>query len=69
VLAFIIQMAWQGFPLTHCYIKEAVDDICQAQYGDRFPQSGVGKHWTIHFLEKHSERVKPYWSCSLDHSR
>ncbi|PCH38863.1 hypothetical protein WOLCODRAFT_36897, partial [Wolfiporia cocos MD-104 SS10] len=69
VLTFVIQTACQGFPLTHRHLKEAVDEICHARLGNTFPEDSVGKCWTARFVEKHSDRLKTYWSHSLNHSR
>ncbi|TBU51512.1 hypothetical protein BD310DRAFT_799084, partial [Dichomitus squalens] len=34
-----------------------------------FPEDGVGQEWTTRFVERQSEKLKPYWSHSLDSSR
>jgi hypothetical protein len=44
-----------------------VEEICRARYGDGF--EGIGQNWTARFLEKHSARLKLYWSRPLDNSR
>ena len=45
---------------------EHVDSICQAHLRDLFPVGGVGKNWTDHFVEKHSEAIKMSWSWPLE---
>ncbi|KAK0481013.1 hypothetical protein EDD18DRAFT_1024600, partial [Armillaria luteobubalina] len=54
VIAYIIELGHQGFPLSHCCLKEHVDEIiCACLPG--FP--GVGKNWTNWFIEKWSDRI------------
>ena len=69
VVEFTIDTAQRGFPLSHKRLKEHVDAICKAKLGDEFPVSGVGKEWTSCFVERHSDRLQPYWSHPLDNSR
>ncbi|KAH9991943.1 hypothetical protein BJV74DRAFT_771898 [Russula compacta] len=69
VIHDIIASANQGFPPNHCRIKEHVDEILQSHLGDAFPESGVGKDWTKHFISDHNDQIRPYWSKGLDHSR
>ena len=69
VIQFTIDTALRGFPLSHRRLKEHVDAICQARLGEAFPPGGVGKRWTSRFLDKHSDRLHPYWTHALDGSR
>ena len=69
VVEFIVDTARRGFPLSHKRLKEHVDAICRAKLGGGFPEAGVGKEWTFRFLERHSDRLHPYWSRPLDKSR
>ncbi|KAF7326341.1 HTH CENPB-type domain-containing protein [Mycena sanguinolenta] len=69
VIAFAKDVANRGFPLNHKRLKEAVDEICRARLGDRFPACGVGKNWTGRFLEKYHDELWMYWSHSLDNKR
>lgn len=69
VVTYALELADRGFPLSQRRIKEHVDQICRARYGNQFPATGVGKQWTSRFVEKHSERLHPYWSHPLDKSR
>ena len=69
VLTYTINLANRGFPLIQRRLREHVNEICHAKYGDQFPESGVGKQWIPRFVEKHSDWLKPYWSCALDKSR
>ena len=69
VVEFTIETALRGFPVSHRRLKEHVDAICRGKLGERFPESGVGKEWTHRFVERHSDRLRPYWTHSLDHSR
>ncbi|KAG1856512.1 hypothetical protein C8R48DRAFT_566952, partial [Suillus tomentosus] len=57
VLKNVVEMARQGFSLSHNRLKEHVDGVCQAQLEDSFLESGVGKNWTQHFVEKHSDHI------------
>ena len=66
VITFIGEMGNRGFPLSHRWLKEHVNSICQAHLGDLFPVGRVGKNWTDHFVEKHSEAIKMSWSQPLE---
>jgi hypothetical protein len=68
VIQDIISYAERGMPLSHRRIKDHVDQICRARYGDRFPETGVGKEWTKRFTSDHSDRISAYWSKGLDRS-
>ena len=69
VIRHILKSAEQGFPLSHRRLKEDVDRIVQARMGSEFPEEGVGKHWTRHFVEKHSHQLKTAWSTPLKTKR
>ncbi len=69
IVDFAIDCALRGFPLNHHRLKEHVDAVCRARGVIDFPGDGVGHEWTYRFVERHSERLKPYWSRSLDTSR
>jgi hypothetical protein len=66
VINFAVEMAVQGFPLTHQRLKEHIDCICWVCIGWRFPAKGVGIQWTNRFVIKHSEKLKMYWTHNLD---
>ena len=66
VITFIGEIGDWGFPLSHRRLKEHVDSICQAHLEDPFPVGRVGKNWTDHFVEKHSEAIKMLWSQPLE---
>lgn len=68
VIDFAIDCANRGFPLNHRRLKEHVDEIARARWGDRFPAQGVGKQWTRRFVSDHAE-LSTYWSAPLDKSR
>ncbi|TFK20504.1 hypothetical protein FA15DRAFT_553828, partial [Coprinopsis marcescibilis] len=57
VIKHVTQCADQGFPLTHCWLKEDVDQILGAHLGDDFPEEGIGKNWTHRFVEQNSDRL------------
>lgn len=65
----VIYWADCGFPLDHRRLKEHTDAIACARHGDTFPDEGVGKCWTEHFVSDHSNRLGTYWTHSMDHSR
>lgn len=69
IVTFAIETARRGFPLTNRHLKEYADAICQARYGQDFPEDGVGKQWTHGFLLRAHDKLSGYWSHSLDHSR
>ncbi|KAJ7209936.1 hypothetical protein C8J57DRAFT_946444, partial [Mycena rebaudengoi] len=57
VISFTIECADRGFPLSHRRLKEHVDQIAHARWGDRFPESGIGKQWTKDFVTDHSDQL------------
>ncbi|TFK41573.1 hypothetical protein BDQ12DRAFT_599493, partial [Crucibulum laeve] len=59
----------RGFPLSHCRLKEHVDEICHAQLGSLFPETGVGQNWTHRFAVKHSNQIKISRSRPLEEKR
>lgn len=69
VVTFAIDTARRGFPLTHKRLKDHVDTILRGHLGKDFPDGGVGEQWTRRFVERHHEKLQPYWTRSLDHSR
>jgi hypothetical protein len=66
VLHALEESATQGFPLSHQRLKEHVDLILRARLGDAFPPFGVGKNWTLRFVQRHSNRVKTMWGSTLE---
>ncbi|KAL0566176.1 hypothetical protein V5O48_015844 [Marasmius crinis-equi] len=50
-------------------LKEVVDKICRACLGNAFPKTGAGEQWAHHFVEKHSNCLKTFWSSKLDSKR
>jgi hypothetical protein len=68
VIDFAVECANCGFPLSHRRLKEHVDKIARARWGDKFPADGVGKQWTTWFVSDHDE-LRMYWSAPLDKSR
>ena len=69
VVDFLIEMAVQGWPVSHRRLKEHVDLIAAARLGDEFPPLGVGKNWTEHFILRHSGRIKMSDSRPLEDKR
>ena len=66
VIDYLLDLAAQGFPLTHKTLKLHVDTFLQARLGNAFPETGVGHNWTDCFTTRHANRVAQYWSSSLD---
>ncbi|KAG2045997.1 hypothetical protein BDR06DRAFT_899931 [Suillus hirtellus] len=60
VIDYIQQMATRGFPLNHKRLKEHINEICRAWLGAAFPETGVGRNWTQHFIERHSNCLHGY---------
>lgn len=65
VIAYVIECAEVGFGLDHQRLKEHVDEICRARYGDKFPKEGVGKQWTSRFIEQYHTRLQTYTARPL----
>jgi hypothetical protein len=62
-------MGNHGFLLSHCRLKNHVDEICRAHLGSEFPEGSVGVNWTHCFVEKHSEQLKISRSRPLESKR
>ncbi|KAF9231426.1 hypothetical protein BU15DRAFT_21613, partial [Melanogaster broomeanus] len=45
IIAYCLELAARGFPLTHSTLKYPVNSMLQARLGNAFPPTGVGKHW------------------------
>jgi len=69
VVKYAIEGANCNFHFSHQQIKEHVDEIASACWGNTFPEEGVGKQWTYHFILDHYEELKAYWSCPLNSAR
>jgi len=67
IVTYATNLADQGWPLSLKRLKEHANEICRAHYGEDF--EGVGQNWAKRFVERHSERLKQYWSRPLDNSR
>jgi hypothetical protein len=68
-IAFAVEIAARGFPLSHERLRRHVNAILCAWLGTSFPITGVGRHWTNRFVEKHSARLGMYWARPLDNTR
>ena len=64
---YAIKLAEIGWPPSLQRIKEHTEEICHGHYGEGF--KSLGRNWVNQFVERHSKRLKPYWSHPLDHSR
>ncbi|PBK85260.1 hypothetical protein ARMGADRAFT_942217, partial [Armillaria gallica] len=67
LISYAVNIAQRGFPLTPCQLAELANEILKACDGDNFEL--VGRNWASCFVEKHSNRLKTYWSHPLDHSQ
>ena len=69
VITYVIKIASWGHGLSHHHLKEHVDQICRAHLGNKFPTTGVGKKWTHHFVECHSDLLHVYTSSPINTAR
>jgi len=69
LVAYCLELAARGFPLTRSTLKHHANLVAQARLGDKFPETGVGKRWIDRFLNRHSEQLGTYWSSPLDSNR
>ncbi|PBK82536.1 hypothetical protein ARMGADRAFT_946408, partial [Armillaria gallica] len=51
IIAYIIELRNHGFPLSHWWLKEHVNEILGAWLRDHFLIGSVGKKWTHCFLK------------------
>ncbi|KAF8239638.1 hypothetical protein L208DRAFT_1029613, partial [Tricholoma matsutake] len=68
IINYAIEIASHGFLLSHGRLREHVNEICRAQLGVGFSEKGVGRCWTSHFIEKHSDCLSMYWAHPLDNA-
>lgn len=47
-----------GWPENHCHIRQHVNLIAYACLEQKFPNQGVGKNWTAHFMQRHSNCIE-----------
>lgn len=66
VISFTLECASWGHPLDHCRLKEHVDELCHARLGLEFPEQGVRRTWTYHFIAKHSDCLHVFNTSPLD---
>ena len=52
--------------MSHKWLKEHVDAICQARLDSQFLEEDVGKRWTDQFVEKYSDRLSTYNARPLE---
>jgi hypothetical protein len=45
IIAFAVEIAARGFPLSHERLRRHVNAILHARLGTSFPITGVGRHW------------------------
>lgn len=69
IVLFAVEMAERGFPLSPRRLREHAEQILHKRMGSLFPENGLGKDWTTHFITRHYNRLRRYWSSPLDKSR
>ncbi|KAF9228904.1 hypothetical protein BS17DRAFT_659166, partial [Gyrodon lividus] len=57
VVAYLLDLAARGFPLTHKTLKLHVDTLLHARLGEAFPETGVGHNWTDRFSTHHADHI------------
>ncbi len=67
ILKYAINLAERGFPCSQRRLREHINGILEARKGPNFEPVGV--NFVERWAERHSERLKPFWSHALDHSR
>lgn len=67
VVKFAEELSDRGIPLTHKTLEEHVNFVLTSKHGNKFP--GVGLNWADRFLERHSDRLKTFFSSPLESSR
>jgi len=67
VVAFTIDCADKGFPLSHRRLKEHIDSIIQAHKGPEF--EGIGHNYTQKFVTWNSDCLKTKWGSPLESKR
>ncbi|KAF9224005.1 hypothetical protein BS17DRAFT_658570, partial [Gyrodon lividus] len=57
IVAYLLDLAARGFPLTHKTLKLHVDTLLRARLGEAFPETGVGHNWTDRFTTRHADHI------------
>jgi hypothetical protein len=60
VVTYLLELANQGFPLTHQTLKMHVDQVLQAHLKEEFPETSIGHNWTDHFITQHAKEIGKY---------
>src|ERR1700761_9625698 len=63
LVAYALEVARCGFPLTHRRLRECAERIIQLS-NPNF--DSLGENWTDRFLECHHDSLHVYWSRSLE---
>jgi len=67
LVAYIMELADRGFPLSYKRLKEHAEEILKLQLeGDFEP---LGKNWAEHWAQAHEDEISCYWSRTLDSKR
>ena len=67
LVEYVQGMANRGFPLTKSQIGRHATAIVQAREGSNVP--AVGRSWSDHWVEQHSNNLAVYWGSRLDSKR
>lgn len=67
LVAFILESADRGLPLTQKQIYSHANTILQNIEGDGFRP--LGSHWITAFHHRHADKLQTHWSKSLDTQR
>lgn len=67
IMAYTLESADRGFPLSHRRLQEHANLILRARLGSDF--TGVGLHWSERFVIRHQDEIKTTWSRHLDSNR
>ncbi|KAF9228520.1 hypothetical protein BS17DRAFT_692399, partial [Gyrodon lividus] len=60
VVAYLLDLATQGFSHTHKALKFHINTLLHAWLGEAFSETGVGHNWTNHFVTRHADHVVQY---------
>jgi len=68
LVSYIVDNAWQGFPLSLQCLKEHADKLIWAKYGPDgdFPAEEVGQNWCSHFIKRYSNQIHAFHGHGID---
>jgi hypothetical protein len=67
IVAYALESADRGFPLSHRRLREHGNQILKARLGEDCPP--LGQKWSERFVSRHQDKLKSTWSRKMETNR